>query len=134
MVQYQSGAFCALCHPASPLQLVWASCIIRPPRQDFQVKKSTNCDGLGIRPRGNEDVESMHLGAPLFNQAAQIPTLSLPRTPRISVPLGLLSNVHVLRSDTIDGETNIHYGTFCARIYIPYQSQSYSLHCVWGVS
>lgn len=53
-------------------RVVWAPCIIcRSDSSKFHQRLQTECGGLGIRPRGHSHTQSMHLGAPAFNQASQ---------------------------------------------------------------
>ena len=52
-------------------ETVWVNCIVRPPNPEFASKYSTESDGLRIIPQGGMTSESLHLGAPVFNQACQ---------------------------------------------------------------
>ena len=49
--------------------IVWAKCVMCFPHKHFRGKKTSDCDGLGIRPRGDRHGTPMHLGANTFSKA-----------------------------------------------------------------
>ena len=49
--------------------IVWAKCVMCFPHKHFRGKKTSDCDGLGIRPRGDRHGTPMHLGANTFGKA-----------------------------------------------------------------